>query len=84
MISDKNLRNLIKGVKKDILEFTKGHPTKYEIYPKNLPKVYIERRFKYVEDLYSILKINKVDKEKRGEQFKKKHYKQERLGLKDS
>ncbi|MFL2801507.1 MAG: nitroreductase [Paracoccaceae bacterium] len=71
VLADKNLRNLIKEIKKDILEFPKGHPTEYEIYPKNLPKIYIERRFKCGEDLYSILKINREDKEKRREQFKK-------------
>ena len=71
VLSDKNLTNLIKEVKKELLKFPKGHPTEYEIYPKNLSEIYFERRFKCGEDMYSILNIKREEKEKRREQFRK-------------
>lgn len=71
VVADQNLTNLTKEVKKELLKFPKGHPTEYEIYPKNLSEIYSKRSFKCGEDMYSILNIKREEKEQRREQFKK-------------
>lgn len=71
VLSGNPLNKLIKDVEEELLKYPRGHPTEYKIYPDNLPELYLKRRFKCGEDLYSILDIKREEKGKRIDQFKK-------------
>ena len=45
-----------------VLETPKGEPTEYDIYPKELPELYEQRRFQVGEDLYGQLGIPREDR----------------------
>ena len=71
VISGNELEKLLFSVQRELEVFPKGHPTEYSIYPRELGEVYRSRRFKCGEDMYSILKIGREEKEKRRKQFAK-------------
>ena len=71
ILSGEPLKKLITDVEKELIKYPKGHVTEYKIYPDNLPDLYVKRRYKCGEDLYSLLQIKREDKENRIKQFKK-------------
>ena len=71
ILSGEPLKKLITDVEKELIKYPKGHVTEYKIYPDNLPDLYMKRRYKCGEDLYSLLQIKREDKENRIKQFKK-------------
>ncbi len=71
ILSGDPLKKLISNVNKELIKYPKGYTTEYKIYPDNLPDLYMKRRYKCGEDLYSLLQIKREDKENRRKQFKK-------------
>ncbi len=71
ILSGEPLKKLVTDVEKELIKYPKGHVTEYKIYPDNLPDLYMRRRYKCGEDLYSLLQIKREDKENRIKQFKK-------------
>ena len=55
ILSGEPLKKLITDVEKELIKYPKGHVTEYKIYPDNLPDLYMKRRYKCGEDLYSLL-----------------------------
>ncbi|MGH8218912.1 MAG: nitroreductase [Steroidobacteraceae bacterium] len=69
VLTGEPLRELVEIVRKRAEEHPLGEETEYNIYPPSLKEPYRSRRFKCGEDLYSLLGIGRLERERRLRQY---------------
>jgi nitroreductase len=69
VVSGRKLQELVARVRKRSLEYPRGEPTEYNVYPPDLHEPYRSRRYRCGEDLYAALGIPREDRAARLRQF---------------
>jgi nitroreductase len=71
VVAGQKLQELIGRIRQRSLEYPRGEPSEYNVYPPDLHEPYRSRRYKCGEDLYAALGISREDKPARLRQFAK-------------